>query len=129
MISGWSCTHLGEKNGAVEPALVGHEIEGDVGAGGLGPGDLVDPLGEEVNVGLLVLDPAALHHPAVNAVVHRVVVLAVPLVLPPVVVGVDEVGADEVVQGPEGQAGIGQEVLLGWCKPVFQQFSVVGSSL
>ena len=90
-----------EEDRPVELLLVRHEVERNVRARRLRPRDLVDALGQQRDMRLLPLDPASLDYAAVDAVVHRVIVLAVPLVLPAVVIGVDEMRPDKILQRPK----------------------------
>ena len=85
------------------------EGEADGSAGRLVQGDLEHLRGDANDVGLLVAHPAPADHAAVDAVVHGAGVLDVELVLPAVVVGVDEVPADEAGHflGLGGFEGIG----------------------
>ena len=94
-----------EEDDAVDFFLVRHEVECDIRACRLRPRDFVDAVRDLDDVRFLIRDPATGDHAAVDAVAARVIVLRIPLVLPTVVVCIDEVRAEKIVEFFEFHCG------------------------
>ena len=86
---------LREENDAMQPALDEIDRDTDRRPRRLIPGHRVNAIGQADDVGLLVPHPSPADHAAMDAVVDRALVLDVALVLPAVLIDVDEVLADE----------------------------------
>src|SRR5260370_38367320 len=99
---------LRKKDHAMQPAF--NEVDGDADRRPrrLVPGHLKDVRGETDDMGLLVANPTAADQAAMDSIVDRALILDVDLVLPAILVSVDEVLADEP----------GDFLRLGWFKRV-----------
>ena len=84
-----------EENSAVEQFVAQVDDQADVGAGRFGPGDFVDTFPHPHNVRFLIFHPAIADDAAVNTVVEGVAIFDVNLVVPAVVVGIDQMFTDK----------------------------------
>ena len=54
-----------------------------------------------MNMRFLVLYPAAFDHAAMDTIVYRMIIFAVPFIFPAIVISIDEMGTDEIFKGSE----------------------------
>jgi predicted PurR-regulated permease PerM len=87
-----------EEDRAMEQAIAEVDDQTHVSAGRLGPGDFINALTNAYNVSLLVFHPTVCHDTAMNTVVQRGLIFDINLVVPAVIVGINQMFADETAQ-------------------------------
>ena len=87
-----------EEDGAVENFISQINGQADIGSGWFSPGNFIDILRQTDDIDMLIFNPAITDHTAVNAIVDGAGIFNVELVIPAVVISVNQMFADDARQ-------------------------------